>query len=100
VMVRFPLAKLVLVPKERFHEGQVSLFVGARDSRGRMSPIQEIAVPIRVPNDQLLTALGQTAGYKTTLRLRKEAHTVAVSLRDELGNADSAVAVEYTPGKG
>lgn len=100
VMVRFPLAKLVLVPKERFHEGQVSLFVGARDSRGRMSPIQEIAVPIRVPNDQLLTALGQTAGYKTTLRLRKEAHIVAVSIRDELGNADSAIAVEYTPGKG
>lgn len=100
VMVRFPLAKLVLVPRERFHEGQVSLFVGARDSRGRMSPIQEIAVPIRVPNDQLLTALGQTAGYKTTLRLRREAHTVAVSIRDELGNADSAVAVAYTPGKG
>lgn len=99
VMVRFPLDKLVLLPKERFHEGRVSLFVGARDSRGRMSPIQEIAVPIRVPNDQLLTALGQTAGYKTTLRLRKDAHTVAVSIRDELGNADSAVAVEYTPGK-
>jgi VWFA-related protein len=98
VMVRFPLAKLVLLPRERFHEGKVSLFVGARDSRGRMSPIQEIAVPIRVPNDQLLTALGQTAGYKTTLRLRKDAHTVAVSMRDELGNADSAVAVEYTPG--
>jgi VWFA-related protein len=99
VMVRFPLARLVLLPRERFHEGKVSLFVGARDSRGRMSPIQEIAVPIRVPNDQLLTALGQTAAYKTTLRLRKDAHTVAVSMRDELGNADSAVAVEYTPGK-
>lgn len=100
VMVRFPLARLVLLPKERFHEGQVSLFVGARDSRGRMSPIQEIAVPIRVPNDQLLTALGQTAGYKTTLRLRNDAHTVAVSIRDELGNADSAIVVPYTPGKG
>ena len=100
VMVRFPLAKLVLLPKESFHEGQVSLFVGSRDSRGRMSPIQEIAVPVRVPNDQLLTALGQMAGYKATLRLRNETHTVAVSIRDELGNADSAVAVPYTPGKG
>jgi VWFA-related protein len=99
VLVKFPLAKLVLLPKERFHEGQVTLFVGARDSRGRMSPIQAIDVPIRVPNDQLLTALGQTAAYKTTLRMRNEAHTVAVSIRDELGNADSAIAVPYTPGK-
>lgn len=99
VLVKFPLAKLVLLPKERFHEGQVILFVGARDSQGRMSPVQEIAVPIRVPNDQLLTALGQTAAYKATLRLRPEPHTVAVSIRDELGNTDSAIAVEYTPGK-
>src|SRR5215210_735938 len=98
VLVKFPLAKLVLLPKERFHEGKVTLFVGARDSRGRMSPIQEIDVPIRVPNDQLLTALGQTAAYKATLRLRGDAHTVAVSIRDELGNADSAIAVPYTPG--
>jgi VWFA-related protein len=99
VLVKFPLAKLVLLPKDRFHEGQVSLFVSARDSRGRMSPIQEIAVPIRVPNDQLLTALGQTAAYKATLLLRDDAHTVAVSIRDELGNADSAIAVPFTPGK-
>lgn len=99
VLVKFPLAKLVLLPKERFHEGRVTLFIGARDSRGRVSPIQEIAVPIRVPNDQLLTALGQTAAYKTNLLLRPEAHTVGVSIRDELGNADSALAVEHTPGK-
>lgn len=99
VLVKFPLAKLVLLPKERFHEGRVTLFIGARDGRGRTSPIQEIAVPIRVPNDQLLTALGQTAAFKTNLLLRPEAHTVGVSIRDELGNADSALAVEYTPGK-
>jgi len=99
VLVKFPLAKLVLLPKERFHEGKVTLFVGARDSRGRTSPIQEIDVPIRVPNDQLLTALGQTAAYKATLRLRGDAHTVAVSIRDELGNADSAIVVAYTPGR-
>ncbi|HYU33418.1 MAG TPA: hypothetical protein VEW48_14775, partial [Thermoanaerobaculia bacterium] len=99
VLVKFPLAKLVLLPRDRFHEGRVSLFVGARDSRGRLSPIQEFAVPIRIPNDQLLTVLGQTAAYKTTLRLRNDAHTIAVSIRDELGNADSAIAVPYTPGK-
>ena len=98
VLVKFPLGKLVLLPKERFHEGRVTVFVGARDERGRLSPIQEIDVPIRVANDQLLTALGQTAAYKATLLLRPQEHRVAVSVRDELGNVDSSLATSYTPG--
>jgi hypothetical protein len=59
VLVKFPLANLVLLPQDKFHEGKLLLFISARDSHGRTSPIQQVAVPIRVPNDQLLTALGQ-----------------------------------------
>jgi hypothetical protein len=72
VLVKFPIARLVLLPQGNFHEGKVSVWVGTRDLRGRSSPVQEIAVPIRVPNDQLLTALGQTAAYKMPLLLRPE----------------------------
>lgn len=99
VLVKFPLANLVLVPQDSFHEGKLSLFVGARDSHGRSSPIQQIAVPIRVPNDQLLTALGQVGAYRMTMLLRPEPHTVAVAVRDELGNADSTARADYTPGQ-
>jgi VWFA-related protein len=99
VLVKFPLANLVLVPQDKFHEGKLSLFVGARDSHGRSSPIQQIAVPIRVPNDQLLTALGQVGAYRMTMLLRPEPHTVAVAVRDELGNADSTAKADYTPGQ-
>lgn len=99
VLVKFPLANLVLVPQDKFHEGKLSLFIGARDSHGRSSPIQQIAVPIRVPNDQLLTALGQVGAYRMTMLLRPEPHTVAVAVRDELGNADSTARAEYIPGQ-
>ena len=99
VLVKFPLANLVLVPQDKFHEGRLSVFVATRDSHGRNSPIQQIAVPIRVPNDQLLTALGQVGAYRMTMLLRPEPHTVAVAVRDELGNADSTAKVEYTPGQ-
>lgn len=99
VLVKFPLANLVLLPQDKFHEGKLSLFVGARDSHGRSSPIQQIAVPIRVPNDQLLTALGQVGAYRMTMLLRPEPHTVAVAVRDELGNADSTARADYTPGQ-
>jgi VWFA-related protein len=99
VLVKFPLANLVLVPQDQFHEGHLSLFIGARDSHGRSSDITEVDVPIRVPNDQLLTALGQIGAWKTTMLLRPEPHTVAVAVRDRIGNVDSTARVEYTPAK-
>ena len=99
VLVKFPLAKLVLLPQGNFHEGRVSLFVSARDTKGRSSPVQEIAIPIRVPNDQLLTALGQTAAYKMPLLLRPEEHRIAVAVRDELGNVEAALTAAYKPGQ-
>jgi VWFA-related protein len=99
VLVKFPIARLVLLPQGNFHEGKVSVWVGTRDLRGRNSTVQEIAVPIRVPNDQLLTALGQTAAYKMPLLLRPEEHRIAVTVRDELGNVDSAVTIPFKPGQ-
>jgi VWFA-related protein len=96
-LVKFPLSRLVLLPGEQFHEGRVTLFLGAQDSQGRLSPIQEIRVPIQVPVGEP-GALAQTAAYKATLELRPEAHRIAVSIRDELGNTDSAVVTDYTPG--
>jgi VWFA-related protein len=98
-LVKFPLGRLVLLPQGKFHEGKVSVWVSSRDRRGRSSPVQEIAIPIRVPNDQLLTALGQTAAYKMPLLLRPEEHRIAVAVRDELGNVDSALALSYKPGQ-
>lgn len=98
VIVKFPLAKLVLLPREQFHEARATIYVASRDARGRVSPVQKIDVPFRVPNDQLLTALGQTAGYKTSLVLRAEEHTLAVGVRDELGHVESSATVKYKPG--
>jgi hypothetical protein len=77
----------------------VSVWVSSRDRRGRSSAVQEIAIPIRVPNDQLLTVLGQTAAYKMPLLLRNEEHRIAVAVRDELGNVDSAVTIAFKPGQ-
>ncbi|HYN22171.1 MAG TPA: VWA domain-containing protein, partial [Thermoanaerobaculia bacterium] len=99
VLIKFPLVRLVLLPKEQFHEGRLTVTVGARDSHGRTSPIQRIEIPIRVPNDQLLTALGQMGAYRMTLLLRPEGHTVAVAVHDELGHADSTVKADHTPGQ-
>jgi hypothetical protein len=97
VMVKVPLSKLVLVPQEEIHVGRIGIFICARDGKGRTSPVESVDVPIRIPNDKLLTALGQVAGYRLTLLMRAEEHAVAVGVRDELGRVESTVTDLYDP---
>jgi len=99
MLVKFPLAHLVLLPNGDFHEGKVSIWVSARDAGGRISPVREVTVPIRVPNDQLLTVLGQNGAYKMPLVLHTGEHRIAVTVRDENGHVDSAVSVPFKPGQ-
>ena len=99
LLVKFPMSALVLVPQEKFHEGRVTLFVGAKDDQGRVSDLTQIAIPVRVPNDQVLAAMGQTVAYRTSLMLRNQSHTVAVGVRDEIGNQGSTVTATYAPGQ-
>ncbi len=99
MLVKFPLAHLVLLPNGDFHEGKVSIWVSARDAGGRISPVREVTVPIRVPNDQLLTVLGQNGAYKMPLMLHTGEHRIAVTVRDENGHVESAVSVPFKPGQ-
>ena len=98
LLVKLPMAKLVLLPHGDAHEGRMRIFVGARDDQGRVSDINEIAVPIRVPNDQILTVMSQNAATRITLLLRQGENRLAVGVRDELGNTDSTVTSYYTAG--
>ncbi len=99
IMVKFPIANLLLLPQEHFHEGRVSIFVGARNSQGGTSPVQKMPTPIRIPNDKLLTALGQVAGFRVTLMMQEGEHAVVVGVRDELANVESTTRVSHTPGQ-
>jgi VWFA-related protein len=98
IMVKFPISSLLLLPQEKYHEGRVSIYVGARDQEGGLSPVQKMPAPIRIPNDKLLTALGQVAGFRLTLLLNPGEHAVAVGVRDELANVESTTTVLHTPG--
>ena len=96
--VKLPMAKLVLVPRGDAHEGQMRIFVGARDTEGRVSEIQEVTVPIKVPNDQVLAVMSQNLATRVSLLLRPGEHRLAVGVRDELGNADSITTRTYKVG--
>jgi VWFA-related protein len=99
LLIKIPMANLVLLPGERFHQGRLTLFIGARGLHGWTSNLSKLSVPVQVPNERLLTVIGQVAGYRTTLALRPEETMLAVGVRDELSQAESTLRRTYVPGQ-
>jgi VWFA-related protein len=89
VVVHVPLAKLVLLPQERFHEGKLTLYVATKDEGGRISPLRRLDAPVHVANDHLMGALGESVAYRVEVPIRPGEKAVAVGVRDELGHVDS-----------
>jgi len=96
ILVSVPVARLVLVPHDAFEDGRVTLYVGARDDAGNLSPIHRVEVPLHIPRARL-AAGASAAGYVVKLALRPAEQTVAVTLRDDLGRAESTATAPYRP---
>jgi VWFA-related protein len=94
-LVTFPLATLALQPQEHFHTGHVTLALVARDGKGKITGLPKAEVPIEIPNEHLLSAPGQTAGYKLTLHLSPGDSVVSVVLRDDLGGTQATIRAEF-----
>ncbi len=98
--VRFPLSKLVLVPQQKRHVGDVSIFLLVRDESGRLSAPVKIPVPIEIPNEEILGALTRNALYRTTVAMRPGKQTIAVAVRDEISAESSTVCLDLNVNKG
>ena len=98
--VRIPLGELVLVPGKTEHQGRVSIFVAVRDEKGRTSEVNRHLCPIRIPNADVLTALGQSASCGLRLVMRRGPQRIAVSVLDELTSIDSTVHLALDVGAG
>ncbi len=77
------LGRLVLVPDGPEHQAAVSLYVAARDAGGRTSRVLHHQCPIRIPNKELLTALGRSAVCGLQLQMRAGEQSVVVVVHDE-----------------
>lgn len=99
VLVRVPISQLVLVPQESEHVARVSIVIAVRDADGRMSEPQRVEVPISIPNDKLLEAMGQEIGHGLNLAVRKGDAKLAVGVRDELSAVESTLNLNISVGK-
>lgn len=99
VMVRIPIGKLVLVPRELTEEAKVRLFIAAMDSSGGTSDVQQAPVPISIPKAEVAMAQGKQYVYSVTLLMRGGEQRVAVGVRDDVAAQASFVSRSVIVGR-
>lgn len=85
LLVKIPIGRLSFLPQEDMRRARVRLFVGAKDSEGGLSPVQDIPVPIDIPLSEFDRARQQYYQYEMKLIMRTGQQVVAVGVRDEIG---------------
>jgi VWFA-related protein len=91
VVVKIPIGKLVLVPRETTHEARVRLFIAAVDTDGNTSEVQQVPLPISIPIADVATATGKDYVYTMSLLMRGGDQKVAVGVRDDVAAEASFV---------
>jgi VWFA-related protein len=91
LVIRVPLAQVLLVPAETMHHGRLSVVVAVQDEQGRLSAPQHLEVPVDIENDRLMAALVQDLGYQVTLQMRGGEQKLAVGVIDQLAAVTSTL---------
>ncbi|MFI5165026.1 MAG: VWA domain-containing protein [Thermoanaerobaculales bacterium] len=100
LLVTVPLGKLALLPHGEAQEGKVSIWVASKDGDDRISPSVKNSFLVRIATKELTVALAKKAGYSFGVLLRPGAQKLAISLRDDVSQAESTVTVRFSVGKG
>ncbi len=90
-----PLSTLTLQPQEHYHVAHLTLAIASRDGGGKVAGVPHAEIPVEIPNERLLAAPGEAAGYRFTLHLAPGESVVAVAVRDDFSGAESALRAVY-----
>lgn len=82
--ISFPLDKVALLPVGEDYVGQVVLFIGAQDLKGRSSEMQRQEHEIRIPAGDYEEAVQRRFGIDVKLLLDEGQQRIAVGLMDQL----------------
>ncbi len=89
IRLRIPLFKLAILNHEETFQGSLRLFVITRNQDGATSPVRQVAVPLSIPRNEVLRAMGQFYLYTLTLQLPPGEQRVALGVRDEIASTAS-----------
>jgi len=93
VLVKVPIARLMLRPEGDRQTGQITALVMVRSAEG-LSDLQSWRYPINVTNDQMMEALGSKAGLVLHLVMGKGPQRIAVGVRDDVAGAEATATLE------
>jgi VWFA-related protein len=99
VSLRIPIFKLGILNNQETFQGKVRLFVATRGEKG-MTPIRQVEVPIQIPREQVLTAMGKYYVYTLSLEMGSGEQHIAVAVRDETTATTSFLAKSVQVGAG
>ena len=85
VLVRIPIGRLVLIPRDKTEDAKVRLFIAALDERGGTSDVQQASVPISIPKGDVTAAQKKQYVYSVTLLMRPGDQRVSIGARDDVG---------------
>lgn len=91
VELRVPMAKLLFVPEGDVHRGGLTAFIVTQGDGGLISSARELSAPLQIPNADLVAAMGQFGLLRTELTVRPGDRKVAIAVRDDVGDVDSAL---------
>ncbi|HKH48417.1 MAG TPA: VWA domain-containing protein [Thermoanaerobaculia bacterium] len=82
VRLRIPLFKLFLQDNLTNLVGKVRLLVATQTAGGDTSRVRQVEIPIRIPRDKALVALGKNFQYELTLTMTAGDQRIAVAVQD------------------
>ncbi|HSF42189.1 MAG TPA: VWA domain-containing protein [Thermoanaerobaculia bacterium] len=105
VNLRIPLFKLGILNDQGVYRGKLRLLVASRNEKG-MTPVRQIEVPLEIPREQVLMAMGKYYAYSLSLQMLPGEQLIAIAVRDETTTTTSYLARSVqvgaagTPGPG
>ena len=96
MLLAIPLGKVVMIPREGFYEGRLKVFFGAMDEAGDFSDVQEVNLPLKIPNEEFDPE--KYYPLQDTLLMKEGGNRLAVGVWDEIGAEGSFVVEGITVG--
>ncbi|HJX27024.1 MAG TPA: VWA domain-containing protein [Thermoanaerobaculia bacterium] len=100
VRLKIPLIQLAFLDEQAGLSGKLRLLVATQGPGGETSRVRQVQVPIRIPRDQALVALGREYLYDLTLTLAAGEQRIAVAIQDETTIKTSYLARDVHVGGG
>lgn len=100
IKLRIPLFRLGIgtVGEGQSYSGRLKLLVSTRDEKGGVSPMRQVEVPLSIPREEILMAMGKFYEYELTLNLQKGEQHVAIAVRDESTTTTSFLSRTFSVG--